>query len=331
MIRKTTAALLAMLAMASCGGNGTNPFDNTDDGGGTGTPGDDTVNGIPASLANNLTNAVYDPDSGTLSLTLEGFDATPIVASFQRNAALDVNGYQAYTLQDDPLDRHFTALTRRSTDPGQSVKAGVAGDGGQFNYFYSGGYYERSGTYSAPSSGGQPQGLVSYAGDYVGVTNLNVDAASPANDLQTVADPNVPTVNRPSQARRVTGDIFLNVSFGDNSVNGSISNRQILDGDPAVNGGILAVPDIVLVQGEIDGTTGTFTGSVEHAGRTGTTIGGFGGIFGGVAATAVGGVVTVDQIDISDGLGLENEFERGVFVLDRCGTANDDPICNNVN
>ncbi|WP_375175704.1 thymidylate synthase [Pseudooceanicola sp.] len=330
MIRKTTAALLAMLALASCGGDGTNPFDDdttTDDD----VTDEETINGIPAGLASNLTNAVYDPDSGTLSLTLEGFDATPIVASFVRNAALDVDGYQAYTLQDDPLDRHFTALTRRSTDPGTTVKAGVVGDGGQFNYFYSGGYYERSGSYSPPSSGGTPAGLVSYAGSYVGVTNMNVNSASPNNDLQAIADPTIPTLNRPQQARRVTGDIFLNVSFGDNAVNGGISNRNIVDGDPTVNGGLLAVPDIVLVQGVIDGTAGTFAGSVEHAGETGTSIGAFGGIFGGTDATAVGGVVEVEQIDINDGLGLENEFERGVFVLDRCGTANDDPICDTVN
>ena len=334
MIQKATAALLALFALANCGGDGTNPFDDdttTTEDQTTSEDEEEVVNGLPASLANHLTNAVYDPDSGTLSLTLEGFDATPIVASFQRNAALDLNGYQAYTLQNDPLDRHFTALTARSTDTAQSVKAGVAGDGGQFNYFYSGGYYERTGAYDPPSSGGTPQGLVSYAGEYVGVTNLNVHGSSPSNDLATVTDPTVPALNRPSQAARVTGDIFLNVSFGDNAVNGGISNRQIIDLDPSGNGGVLDVPSIVLVQGEIDGSAGTYAGSVEHAGETGTSIGTFGGIFGGEDASATAGIVSIDQIDISDGLNLENETERGVFVLNKCGTANDAAICDNVN
>lgn len=332
MIWKTTAAVLAMLGMAACGGSGTNPFMKA----GEETPATpvdgETINGIPAKLARNVTQAAYDPVSETLSLTMQSLDAPKVVASFKRNAALDLPGYQAYSVQDDALDRHFTALAAMSPDPQNSVQAGVAGDGGQFNYYYSGGYYSRRAPYSVPSNAGNPKQLVSYAGNYAAVTNMNVDSDSPNNDKLPTT---VTGTLTPQQAARIKGDIFFNVSFSDNAVNGAITNRQLLDGDPA-NGagrrpGVLNLPDIVLVKGVIDNTAGTFAGEVEHAGKTGENIGTFGGIFGGTNATGMAGIVQMTEIDEADNLGLKNEQEHGVFVLTQCGTPADAPVCANVN
>lgn len=307
-----SVALLA--ALAACGDG--NPFDTP--AGGGGAPGeipDGSTNSIPESLASNLQSASYNPAAGTLQLELTSLDAGPRIASYVRTPGLDIGNYQAFTVQENALNRHFTALVAESGDPTNSVQAGVVSDGGQFNRFFTGGFYQRTGPYDPPGGAASPSGLVSYAGNYAGVTNL--DAPGGPNLLPPPGGTNP---NRlPAQSARTDGQIFLNVDFGDNTVNGNVSDRTLVDTGTAL-------PTIVLVEGDI-AADGTFLGNVEYNGDPSRSIGAFGGVFGGTDAAAVGGVISLDQFFDDAGIANNAERERGVFVLIQCGQPGDDPAC----
>jgi hypothetical protein len=277
-------------------------MDNTTTGDDSST--DTETNSIPEVLSHNLQSATYNATANTLSIELSSLDAGPRNATYDRTPALDVGPYRAYTYQQDGQHRHFTALVAQSTGTGDSVTAGVVSDGGQFNRFFAGGFYQRTGAYTPPAPAG---GLVSYSGDYAGVTNLNGTAAT----LKPVTDPALPATDHPNSSARTTGAIFLNVDFTNNAVNGSITNRSLIDQG-------IALPDVILVEGDIDSTTGTFFGNTEYDDADQTANGNFGGIFGGTEAKAVGGVVHLDSFDgPNDDLGMENEQEYGTFVLTR--------------
>lgn len=303
-------AFLLIGLLTAC--SSTNPFTNGDDegNGGTGTPGTGT---IPTAVAGNVTNVTYSPGSTTITVEGIDLDEIPFAAVYRRNAALDVPGYQAYTVQDDPLDRHVTAFVMQSGNTG-SVRGAVVVTGGQFNTYFGGTYYERDGGYTPPS------GQVSYAGNYAGLTNVS----GAGGDLLPVPAGTDPAVI-PSQAGAVTGEIFLNANFADDSINGAIYNRVFVDG-------AIPLPDLALLPTAI-ADDGTFSGTVEYVGVVGQGIGNYGGIFGGPDAEGVAGGVFLDEWDgQGNPLGLENEQEYGAFVLDQCGTAAANAtICNTVN
>jgi hypothetical protein len=327
--------LLAACLLAACSGN---PFTVTEEGTGeeTVTPEDipatpeapTVANPIPASLALNLQAATYNADAGTLVLRLSSLDAGVLDTTYQRTPALDRPGYLAFTVQDDPLDRHVTAMVARSSDPQASVQAGVASDGGQFNTFFSGGFYQRNADFTPPAPG-PDGGLVSYAGTYAGVTNVN----APGTELLDPA-PVTDTALLPAQSAQTTGTIFLNVDFSNNAVNGAIFDRVFAQyGTTLPNGRPNDLPDVVLRVADI-APDGTFIGDlVQYRGVTDGDIGDYGGIFGGTEAAAVGGVVALTEFDgQGNPLGLEAEREVGVFVLSRCGVAGSDPVlCANAN
>lgn len=307
-------AIAAVAALTAC--NGTNPFiTNGGTGGGGGSGG---TSQVPEGLKGDLEKITYSPNAATITVEGIALDRSPISATYNRNAALDRPGYQAYTVQDDPLDRHSTAFAAQSGNSG-AVRAGVVVTGGQFNRVFSGNYFERSGGY-APASG-----QVSYAGNYVGLTNGGGNGA----DLLPLPPGTDPAL-APAQAGTITGQIFLNADFADGNVNGAVYNRNWVE----ANGGAGQVlPDIILVSTEIT-ADGTFNGTtVEYDGVLNNDIGDYGGIFGGPGAEAVGGAVVLTEWDgESDPLGLDSELEWGVFVLDQCGTPDANaPICANVN
>jgi hypothetical protein len=292
--------LLCGLALAGC--DSTNPLTGgpDDDGGGGGVPTD--PNDIPAALAGNLASIGYDADDEELTVEIQ-LDSDTVSANYTRNPTLDIPGYVAFTSQDDPLDRMYTALVADSFDGG--VTAGVVADGGQFNRFFGGGFYKRNhGT--LPTTG-----LASYAGTYAGVTNVSGNSG----EILT-PPPGTDPANLPSESARVQGDIFLNVDFAQNKVNGAVSNRSFVDDGEALDTVVLIATDIT--------EEGTFNGVVEFEDQTG--IGTYGGVFGGTDATAVGGVVHLTEFDAD----LQNEQEYGVFVLTRCGLDGDDSACDDV-
>lgn len=319
--------LLAACLLAACSGN---PFTVTEEGTGeeTATPEDipatpeapTAANPIPASLALNLQAATYNADAGTLVLRLASLDVGILDATYVRTPVLDRPGYLAFTVQDDPLDRHVTAMVARSEDPERSVQAGVASDGGQFNRFFSGGFFERMSPFSTPDP--LPDGgLVSYAGNYAGVTNLN----APGTELLQPALGTDPAL-LPAQSAQTTGQVFLNVDFADNAVNGAIINRTM----PQLG---ITLPTVILTAAPIDANGAFFGTQVQYDGAVDGDIGDYGGIFGGTGATAVGGVVALTEFDgIGNPLGIENEREIGVFVLSRCGISGSDAtLCADAN
>ena len=332
-MKRFVAALMLPAFLLACG-SGSNPFepdpappaeDPAPD------PGDEenpvTEAGIPESLAGDLTRVSFNPNTVPPTLSVEGvtLDDEPFIANYRRRPGLDRNGYIAFTAQDDPLDRHFTAYGREANN-NSGVRAGVVVSGGVRNRFFGGGYYERDGAYTPPNPA-TTTGLVSYAGNYVGL--INVGGSS--EDLAPVPGGTDPDL-APLQAAEVTGNILIQADFADNAVEGNIYNRQILDT-------ATVLPSIVLLNTSIDPTTGTFLGDTEYEAGDfpgenviGTDIGDYGGIFGGTNASGVAGTIHLEQWDgPNNPLGFEGEEEYGVFVLDQCGQPVDDPICAGVN
>lgn len=308
--------LIAAVAISACEGSTgkDNPFQEDPED----TEEQAEASTINEALASNVSN-VSKPGADTITVEIFALDGTPLTNSFTRNAALDTAGYMAYTAQEDPLDRMFIALAAESLDG--SVHAGVAIDGGQFNYFHGGGYYQRDGGFNAPSIGNGPgEAQVSYAGNYAAVTNISSSEGADLLPIPPGVDPDdLPDL--PGQPSRIEGTIFLNANFADNAVNGEIYNRVLIS--PIDNTTTLVLDDLTLVVSDID-ENGEFFGDVEMSGEVGSDVGDYGGIFGGNGATSVAGIVSVsDHID-----DVENEQEYGVFVLTQCGQPNDAAVCD---
>lgn len=313
-------APLALLLLAACDGNplGTGaepPVPCTED-----CPVDptDPVD-VPDALAKNLESINYDQATDSFLIRMAALDTTPVTATWTRRAALDLAGYRAYAVQEDPLDRMFVGLAKVSAEG--SVTAVVGGDGGQFNKVFQGGNYGRNGAWTAPvGTSAAGSGQVSYAGSYVAVTNI--PAPRPGQILPVA--PGTPAELIPGQPSRVQGDIFINANFSDNSVNGAIYNRVIVDY-------AFGLQSVILVPSTIE-ANGTFAGTTErwvNDDASMTVTGNYGGVFGGTDAVAVGGVVALTKIYRSDtGDVIDGGLEHGVFVLQQCGTPGDAAICD---
>ncbi len=282
------------------------------DPGGVNTDFGQTANPAPAEVAGNLAAVNYDPDAQELILTVDAIHGGERNVSYTRTPALDTAGYEGYMMQKTPADRHYTALFKESN--GGELIAGVVADGGNNNRYFGGGFFARQGAgiysaYDHPTDEGEAQ----YYGRYAAVTNVD------GNGDQLLDASGIPAdLTAPGQADRIRGIILLNADFANGQVDAEISNRFMVD-DVAALG---QLPNIVLVATEID-ENGEFAGSTELLGEPGSPNGSYAGIFGGADATAVGGVTYITDFTPD----LENEEEYGVFVLTRCGAANDDPLC----
>ncbi|MDM8166497.1 thymidylate synthase [Roseovarius sp.] len=333
-MKQILASLLVCALLAACG-SGSNPFANTDTGEepdpGEETPDEEptteTPVTVPAAVAGDVRNVTYDAANGTLIVEGVNLDDVPYSATYRRAPGLDQDGYVAFTIQEDPLDRHYTAYARESSDG--SVRATAVASTGPRNRSLMGTHFERDGDYDPPEVT-EDSGLVTYAGRYVAVTNIGDPNGSDL--LPTgVTDPELLV----SQAMVIHGDAFINADFADNTVEGNIYNRELLDSDLNV---VSELPSVVLVMTDIE-ANGSFTGTVEYDKRdplSGTTsntaIGTYSGVFGGTDASSVAGGVQLDEFDgVEDNLGLEAELESGVFVLDQCGTPGSPAVCNSVN
>ena len=297
-MKRLSMGILALFALSACSGG--NPFATDTE---TETP--DT--GIPDVLASDLDGISYDPVGQTLTVRGVSLDNTPYEAVYTRKPGLDRGGYEAYTTQDGSLQRHTTAYVRDI----DGTRSAVVVTGGQFEHYFAGTVYGRSGGFD-PATSNQSGQLVSYAGNYVGLLNAPGDGG----DLLPVA-PGTPNSVRPVQAAEVTGRVLINADFADNQVNGTIFNRNWVDNPGTV------LEDLALKPSEIT-SDGTFTGEVTiNLQNKGT----YGGIFGGDQSSVVAGsLFAKDHID-----GVTNEEEYGIFVLLKCGTPNQDALCNQPN
>lgn len=315
-----TAAICALtLGVAACGDG--NPFTT---GGDTTTGGGTVSSDVPATILNDLSRISFDAGSNTLIVEGLTQDGVPLVNEYTASATTFAPGYTTFTGQNDPLGRHATAFVA-SRD---GVQGGVVMTGPQFNRFFGGTFYERTGTYEAPTA---PESRfdVTYYGNYAGGLNF----PGPATDILPLQPGLDPDVDIPSQTAYVRGLMFVNVDLNDMSVEGEIYNRTgvfsanpdgSLAGVSLPNEGFIALPDIVLVEGVLT-NDGTFSGDLEVDGIVGTDVGDFAGVIGGPGGSALAGGTTLTNFDDR----LTNEIEFGVFVLDLCVAGNTDPICVN--
>ena len=270
---------------------------------------------ISESIAGGLDGGTYSLAAGTLTVRIPLDLGDDIDAEYERNPALDVAGYVAFSAQSDPLDRIYIGMAARSAD--NSVEGVLVSDAGQFGRFFGGTTFRQIGAYSeSPAS--PNTGLVSYAGNYVGLSN----APATSNNIGLPVNPGTEPGLIPAQASRVTGNVFINADFGDNVVNGLIYNRTNLDANEQLNNVVLIVSTI--------NSNGSFLGKVQSQPVDGTApvaIGDYGGTFGGLNASGVaGGVHLENYLD-----NVENEQEYGIFVLTQCGLAGDGgAICDDV-
>jgi len=286
-MRRYWLGVAAATLLSAC--NGGNPWvdDGTDSGGGGTTP------TIPEALLGDLESFTYDPVAQTLVVRGISQDNTPVDAFYTRKSGLDVPGYEAYTTQSSATTPHATAYVQER----DGVIAGIIVTGPQSGSNFGGGSYYRAGAYTPPTGTATNQ-VVTYTGTYVGLLNI----AGDGGDLMTIA-PGTPNSERPFQAAEVTGNATIIADFSDNIVKGVINNRVVVD-DPGID---LSNQTIELAPTDIL-TDGTFVGSAE---QDNVNKGTYGGIFGGVESSAVGGTLFVEgHID-----GITNVEEYGVFVL----------------
>lgn len=322
-MKHVAAGLTALALLGGCG-SGSNPFDRNDEPGGGAAPDEPEVT-VPDALAGNVRSATFDAAAGTLTIEGLNLDEVPFTAVYRRTASLDRPGYTAFTVQNDPLDRHFTAFAAQSNNSG-AVRAVVTGSPGPRNRTFLGAHFERDGDFARPEMT-PTSGLVSYAGRYVGVTNLGTTSGP---DLLPVPD-GVDDELRVPQALTVTGEVFVNADFADNSVEGNILRRELVETGQQL-------PSLVLIASSIAGN-GSFEGAVEYDirdPRSNTSnfinVGTYGGVFGGPGADGMAGAVALTEFDGSGNpLDFRNELEHGIFVLDQCGAAVSSPVCANVN
>lgn len=342
--------LVAALAVAACGDSSPNPVNGQlppDDGTGEtpGEGGDEDVDGlngviIPEGNAENvrsvqwIRNGEGDADD---QLIVEGvpLDDSPVQGVYTRAASEDLDGYIAFTKQDDRLDRIFLAMAGETPDG--AVRGFVVGEGGQFDIEFGGANYQRDAAFTPPDVE-TGNGLVSYAGRYVGITDLrDPDQAPRLNPFGENGDQTVPrnldgTVLSqaiPQKSRVIRGKVFMNVDFADNQVNGVISERTFEDG-----GRIGDEEYLILKPGDID-EQGNFAGEAEQkveAEEDLRAFGGYAGAFGGENASGMVGVVTSQESvlrrTVEGGAeDIEESSENGLFVIPRCSSANADPIC----
>tara|TARA_R110000764_G_scaffold9998_7_gene31289 strand:- start:3648 stop:4589 length:942 start_codon:yes stop_codon:yes gene_type:complete len=292
---------IAILALVAACGDG-NPFSGTP----TDTDGDSTTSPIPAVLASDLDSFTYNPSDGTLTVTGVGLDEDALSSVYRRRPGLDVPGYVAFTAQDDPLDQHATAYVQDIN----GTRAGIVVTGGQFGTYSGGGAYARDGAYS-PHVVTPESGEVTYAGDYVGLTNMSGDPT----DLAAVP-PGTPVELIPGQAAKVTGKIFFNVDFADNTLKGAVYDRVLDANDNQLPPG---QTELIVGSLEFDPTTidsdGTFFGDVRLNGETDPR-GNYGGIFGGTESEVMAGVLFIEDHLVSN---TTAEQEYGMWVIGKCG------------
>lgn len=249
------ASVLALTACtATTGGGIVDPGTGGGGGGGGSTTG--ACNTTTHVCSGEVNSVSYD--AGTDTLTINNLVGVGGDNSYSRDAALDRNGFQAYTNDDG-----FHAYVALYQDTG-TVHAGVVGTSDYEDYGYGGTVYGNTGTAKLPTSG-----WAQYDGDYAAIR----------------------VYSDGSPIRYADGDMTLLVDFNDfdlgGGVEGGITNRKEYDENGVYMGDL---PDVGFVTASINGDKITSTTAEEvPSGMTGTME----GIFGGDSTTGNGEVAGV--------------------------------------
>lgn len=307
------AVFLAGLGLAACGGN---PFIDTTTAGGGGAVGGGGAGGgaggggatpVNTLSLGNLQSFSYTPGAPTMSITLTAQDAAALTATYSRNAAFDITGYEAYTYQETTSNRFVVALVRQVG----TLTGALGMEGGQFVNYYGGTQAVRADgfTFDAAAVSGTLGAPASYSGTYVGIMNVGYPApGGPGGDLN------------PEIGYRVTGRTLITADFTELTVTGGVDTRRIVETSAVTDGTLPVAP------GDIDGVTGqlilpsiglfesTITADGTFAGEVyrGTqSVGSYSGIFG-ENADEVAALLVFQPLPIT------NLEERGLIVLPSC-------------
>ena len=287
--------LMALMLLAACDGN---PFPGgpvTGGGGGGGTP-DPLL--VPAVEKQNMNAAIYTPGDPTIQVNMTSQDATALSATYTRNPAFDVGGYQAYSYQESSSNRYVLALVKQTG----SVKGLIAVEGGQFANYHGGGDFVRADLFTMGSG---VAGKANYSGSYVGMMNIGTPVPGPGGDLD------------PTRSYRTTGRALITADFTEMSVTGGVDNRRIVD--PLVPAVGITDPKLATISLFETGITGdgTFAGKV-YIGLN--SVGDYAGLFAGLNASQVAALLVFNPY------GAPPIVEHGLIVLDNCTDAGG-PAC----
>lgn len=291
--------LLAALALAACSGNPLNfggPPEPAPPVGEPGEPAPITGVVVPAVVAQHLKEATFTPGAPTIQIDLRTLDGTPLKATYNRDATLDVAGFDAYTVQETRSQRKFIALFRRSG----AAEAGVVADGGQFVNYFGGGTFARLQPFSLPAAPPGGTLLATYTGGYVGLLNFGTPLPGPGASFD------------PVQSYRVQGEVMLNADFNASnlSVNGGVRNRSIVETGTALQDIFFEVTQIT--------PEGAFSGIVKFDPTK--AIGNYAGVFGGAGGSDVAGATVLRPID-----GNPDAREHGAFAMPKCAAGDPAP------
>lgn len=268
----------ALMALAACDGNTITVFPPVGGGGTVIPPTSNCDTGVECQ--GDVTFVAYDEDTDTLTIAGTPFDDDNINGDYVRVPGNDIAaaGGTWLAYENAPVGLSpYTAYIRASAS-GQ-VSAGVVNNDDYFDYGYGGSFYAVNGGVSVPVAG-----LATYTGDYVGLRVFD------GSDGLEVA----------------TGDVDMEVDFGDERIRGFITNRAIQGGG--------ALEDLVLNDGVITG--GSFSGTAISRDGGGAVIeeGTYEGQFAGTGASELVGIFIVQ--DTTDAINVQ---ETGVY------TATQDP------
>lgn len=291
MTKQILCVLAAVAGLAGCGGN---PMGGSDDGGGGGGGGGGTTALIPESVSKHVGAsglAGWTAGDATFSITMSAADATDLSATYARNAALDIAGYQAYSYQTTTSNRMVVALVAKAGSAG----AVTAVEGGQFSNYHGGAQVWRADVFTAPETGvGNPY---NYSASYVGLLNTGADTpGGPGGTLN------------PTQSYRTTGTALVTADFTEMRVSGGVNGRTIAETGTAL-------PDIAMEETGIT-ADGTFTDTLNRLGASGWTgAGTHAGLFGGEGASDVAVVMVFNPTEES------TLWEHGMIVSSNCTAA----------
>ncbi|MGB5559314.1 MAG: hypothetical protein WBN04_15045 [Paracoccaceae bacterium] len=299
-MKKLPSALIAAVVLvAGCGGDGSNPLTGGSTSGGGGGGGGGGGSAIPSELSQDLRAAEFNPNTNRLVLRINGMDAPNSTATFIRDATLDVasadgtTNYRAFRVQTTSDNRYYLALFAAGDD----VTTGGVTTEPQFNSYFGGATYTKSSSANLPTTGS----AIFHSG-YAGVISEQ--------------DPN--GADRPT---RTSGEAFLSVNLTEKKVEGEIRNRLNVEDSSALT---TAIMRLTTLEGD------EFLGNVFIGS---TNAGDYGGVISGNIANSEPGSTTgrspgeVAGVLVFDPYGTSGLTEYGSFIAPVCGGPNASANC----
>ncbi|GLS86908.1 hypothetical protein GCM10010873_18820 [Cypionkella aquatica] len=299
--------LAAALTLAACGGN---PFladpevpvdPPVDPEVPVDTPDPGTGVIVPASVKKNMQSAslsTYAPGDATINVQMSAQDAAALRATYQRNAAFDVGGYQAYTYQETTSNRYVVALVATAGD----ARGLIAVEAGQFANYHGGGIFSRADVFTVPVGDVGAQNKFNYSGTYAGLLNFGQNPGSgPGGDLD------------PVRSYRTTGRMLVTADFNEMTVSGGVDQRRIVDTNTALATQFLFESNLIDSAGNFNGRTQRLDVDPDTLQGTLSDSGSYAGTFSGTDASEIAMLLVFQPISDS-----AEAMEHGLFVSSNC-------------